>query len=442
MAVLLLAASWLGTLLAAEPWTLERALDQALKASPDAEIARQRMAATQAGLAQADAAFRPRLQFQSSYLRTDNPMLVFGSILNQRVYSPTLDFNDVPDVDNFNAKGMLTLPLYTGGRNTANRSAARANAGAAREENLAVRNAIGFEVSRAFHTVLKAREFVRATEAAVRGLEQSVEVGKKRLEAGTALKTEVLDLEVRLAEARENLAQARNAQSLATRSLSNLLGFEGTEGEFVVAESAPTVSAPDSKDYSRRPELAAAGLRSKAAGEQVRAARGDFLPRVSAFGSLDYDYGWKYENGGGSYSAGALLQWDLVDGSLRRSKVREAAANHEAARAEERKIRLAIDLEAEQARLALSSANERLAVTAKAIAQAEESLALTRSRFEQGQALSVQLIDAETALVGARVRGAEAKADREIAIAALRKALGLPLLGSGGAPETSNVSKP
>jgi outer membrane protein TolC len=38
------------------------------------------------------------------------------------------------------------------------------------------------------------------------------------------------------------------------------------------------------------------------------------------------------------------------------------------------------------------------------------------------------LIDAEAALLAARVRRAEAEADRQIAIAALRKALGLPQL--------------
>jgi outer membrane protein TolC len=37
-------------------------------------------------------------------------------------------------------------------------------------------------------------------------------------------------------------------------------------------------------------------------------------------------------------------------------------------------------------------------------------------------------MDAETALVAARVRRAEAEADRQIASAAVRKALGLPQL--------------
>jgi outer membrane protein TolC len=45
-------------------------------------------------------------------------------------------------------------------------------------------------------------------------------------------------------------------------------------------------------------------------------------------------------------------------------------------------------------------------------------------------ALSTQLIDSETALVAARVRRAQAEADQQIAVAALRKALALPQLDS------------
>lgn len=419
---------------AAEPWTLERALDQALNHNPDMRLARQRIAAAQAGLEQANAAFWPRLQLQSSYTRTDNPMMVFGSILNQRAYpSAGLDFNHVPDVDDLNARGLVTVPLYAGGKNKAGREAARANAEAARQENEAVRNALGFEVARAFFTVLKTRDFIRAAEAAVTAFETNLSLANQRLQAGTVLKTDVLDLEVRLAQAREDLVRARNSNALAVRALRNLLGFE--DGEFLVAETAPAISAPDSGDFSRRPELAAARQRERAAEEQLRGAKGGYLPRASAFGSLDYDYGWKFDNGGGSYSAGALLQWDIWDGQLTRAKVREADANLESAREEQRKLRLALDLEVEQARLELKTATERLHVTEQAVAQAAESAALTRARFAQGAALSTQLLDAETALVAARMRRAEAQSDRQIASAALRKALALPQLESPSKPE-------
>ncbi len=416
---------------AAEPWTLESALGYALAHNPDAQLAQQRINAAQAGLQQADAAFWPQLQVQSSYTRTDNPMMVFGDILAQHAYNYAAppDFNNLPNVDDANVQGIVTVPLYAGGRNAASRAAAMAGTQAAQQDSAAVRNALGFEVTRAFYTVLKTRQFVRAAKAEVNAFESDLATAQKRLNGGTLLKSDALDFEVRLARAREDLIRARNADTLAQRALRNLLGIE--DGDFIVADTAPAVSVPDSNDFSQRPELAAARARARAAQARVRGAKGGYQPSLNAFGSVGYDYGTKFDDGGRNYTVGVMAQWDLWDGNSTRGKVREARANLESARQEERKLHLALDLEVEQARLDLQTADERLAVTGKVVDQAKESAQLTRARFEQGLALSTQLIDSETALVAARVRRAEAEADRGVAVAALRKALGMPQLDAG-----------
>jgi outer membrane protein len=420
--VLLVCHAILG--LAAEPWTLDRALDHALANSPDARLARHRIEAAQAMLRQANAAFWPQVQLQSSYTRTDHPVSVFSYALNQRSFSPALDFNNVPDSDNLNVRGVVTVPLFAGGRNKAGRESALANRQAARQEAAAVHNALAFEVARSYHSILKAREFIDATDAAVRAFEGNRMIASNRFLTGTILKTELLDVEVRLAQAREDLIRARNAHSLAQRALRNLLGFE--HGEFAVADAAPDLPVPVGDDFSGRPELAAVAQQQRAAEAEVRRARAGHWPRVSAFGSVDYDRGWRFDGDGTSYMGGVLAQWDLWDGGLTRGRVDGALALRDASLEEERRVRLGIRLEVEQARLNLEEASERLEVTGMAIAQAAESVELTRSRFEQGLAIATQLIDAESALTAARVRRAEAEADRRIAIAALRKALGLP----------------
>ncbi|MBI3853010.1 MAG: TolC family protein [Verrucomicrobia bacterium] len=425
---LALGVAWCANLplAAAEPWTLERAISVALTNNPDARIAQHRIAAARAGLDATRAAYWPQAQFQSSYTRTDNPIGVFGAALNQRSYTSSLNFNDVPDADNLNVKGLLTVPLYNGGRTKAGRDAARANTEAARQNAQAVRNTLEFEVARAFHTVLKTREFVRATKSSVHSFEGNLNIASNRFNASTILKIELLDMEVRLAQAREDLVRARNASNLATRSLGNLLGVE--DADFTVATTAPESVVPDGKDFSQRSELAASREQRRAAEAEVRRAHGGYFPRLNAFGSLDYDRGWKFNGDGHSYTAGVLVQWNLWDGQLTRAKVSGARADLDTAREDERKLRLALDLEVEQARLSLQEASERLAVTGKSVAQATESAELTRARFEQGLAIATQLIDSETALAVARVRRAEAEAYRSIAIAALRKAVGLSLL--------------
>ena len=411
---------------AAEPWTLPRALDYALTHNPDARIAQQRIAGAQAVLEQASAAYWPRVQLQSGYTRTDNPMQVFGNILNQRAYTSSLNFNDVPAVDDVNVRGVVTVPLYAGGRTVAGRQAATANRAAARQDSAAVRNLLGFQVTAAFHTIQKTRQFIQAAEAAVLALTTNVVVAQHRLDAGTLLKSDVLDLEVHLAQAREDLVRAQNSAALAELALHHLLGLE--EGDFAVSDMVPVVRAPAAGILSQRPEFAAARERAKAAEAQVRGAQSGHQPRVNAFASLDYDYGPITHGDGRSYGAGVLVQWDLWDGWATRGKVREAEAGLQTAREEERKLRLALNFEIEQARRNLSAADERLLVGAKTVEQATQSAEITRHRFEQGAALPTQLLDAESALVAARVRRTQAEADQRIAVAALRQALALPQL--------------
>jgi len=408
---------------AATTWTLDSAIQTALTNNPDARLAQHRIAAAQGGLEQANAAFWPQLQLRSSYAVTDNPMQVFGAALNQGAFDFAL-IDDIPDADNFNVHGLVVMPLYRGGQSTSRRDAARAGVQAARHTDLAIRHALAFEVSRVFHTIQKTRAFIEATTAATRAFEANLATAHTRLAAGTALKTEVLDVEVRLAEARENLVRSQNAHALALRALKNLLAVEDPIERFNFDRSAAPVPPPGTLPV--RAELLAIQKRRDSAEATLRAARAGHRPTVNAFGRYDYNHGWRFNGGGDSYTAGVEFQWNLWDGHLTRGRTREAQAAVDAAVEQERKVQLAIELEAAQARLNLQEADQRLEVTGRATAQARESAELTRSRFEQGLALATQLIDAETALTSAQVRRAEAEADRRVAVAALRKALGLP----------------
>jgi len=419
------------TLVAAEPWTLETAVAQALTNNPDAVVAGHRINAARAVISQANSGFWPHLQLQSSYLWTDNPVNVFGAALNQSEFSfGAFDLNDPPTVDHLNARGLLTVPIYTGGTLRATRESAIWRARKETENEAVVRAVVAFEVARTFHILTKARELIRSVEATVAAFENHLRVANDRFEAGTILKSEALDVEVQLARARDELIRARNSEALTKRGLQNLLGIEGEE-EFRVSETVTSMAAPNSRDVSKRPEIHAARDQVKAAEAEVRRAKGGGRPWLGAFASYDHDRGAELGGAGNSWTAGALVRWDVWDGRLTRAKVREATARLQEAQEEERKIRMRIDLELTEATLQLESAGERLRATEKAVEHAEESVSTVRARFEQGRELSARLIDAETALISARVRRAEAEADERIAAAAIRRALGIPQVEGG-----------
>ena len=414
------------------PLTLAAAIEEALTHNPDAVLARHRIAKAGAVVAQAEALVWPSLTMRSSYQRTDNPVGVFGAALNQSAFSPGLNFNDVPDADNLNLAGIVTVPLYTGGRITAEREAAQERRTAATLTLDAVHNQLAFEVSRIYFSIHKARAFVAAAAAAVHSFAENLAIARQRFAAGKALKADVLDIEVRLAHANEELLQARNGDELARRALANLLGRE--QELITVTDESPTVPPPAASIQPNRPETTVLLRHRQAAEAAVRSAQSGFKPRVSAFATAEQNHGWKFNGSGGNYTAGLLVNWKLWDGFLTRGQVNEARSDVNLITEQQRRLRLAIELEVQQARLRLKAAEERVDVTRKAVELAAESVQLTRARFEQGLALTTQLIDAETALTGARVRVAQADADRHIAIAALRKALGLP--------QTNSISHP
>lgn len=413
-----------------ESLTLEQAVAEALKGSPDAQVAEARLQAAEAVLVQAKSAFQPRLSLESSYVRTNQPVSVFGSVLNQRAFSPALNFNDVPDVDNWNMRGVLSMPLYAGGRNVAKRDAALAALAATGHGAEAVRQVLGYEVAKTWLMAWQTRALEEAAGAAVAAFEKNVDLVRKRQDAGSALKADLLDMEVRLAQAREDRVHVQNANALARHALKNLLGRE--QGEVQISGNAPRLARPASKTTPDRPELRAALEKERAVEAQIRAARAGWKPQVNAFGSVEQNRGGALDGYGNNYTTGVMLQWNLWDGRQTRGMVDEAEAQLRAAQEETRKLRLGIDLEVTQAELSLKEAQERLRVSERVIEQAEESVELTRDRFDQGLALSTQLIDAETALTAARVRRTQAETDRLLAVAALRKALGLPQVGGDG----------
>jgi len=415
----------------AEPWSLPRLLEYAREKSPDAEIAARRIAAARAKLEQAQAAFHPQLSVESGYMRTDNAMLAFGAILNQRRFSPTLDFNDVPAVDNFVVRGVVRVPLYTGGANVAGRQAAEKNERAARYMAEATRESLALEAARIYFAVQKARAFVKAAAAAVSAFDHNLEIARRRAAQGTILENEILDVEVQRAQAQEGLIRARNAEAAAQSALGALLGLDAA---VEVGSEIPRLSVPDLAEARRRAELLSLESARAAAEAQMRQAQSGWYPQLNLVGGGEYNRGWRMDGEGGAYQAGVIAEWRLWDGHLTRARMREACAAVDEVREQLRKAEAGVRLEVEQAALNLKDADERLTVSRKAVVQAAASAALTRKRFEQGLTLATQVIDSQTALTAAQMRQAEAEADRNVAVAALRRAMGLPILSEGGEP--------
>ncbi len=206
-------------------WTERTAVDFALRNSPDSKISMSRIAAARAAIAMEKSAFYPQLSLSSTYSQTDNPMYSFGNILNQGAFAPNINFNDPGRTDDLNVGLQLGYRIYDGGRDAALR-AAQEKESASRLDLESVHSRLAFEVVRACSLFMQADDMIKARQAAVEAISSSLAVARSRYDEGLLLKADLLDLEVQLSQAQENLIQAQNSRTVAGKVLENLLGLK------------------------------------------------------------------------------------------------------------------------------------------------------------------------------------------------------------------------
>lgn len=413
----------------AQRLTLRDAVVTAEKSSPTAIAAHERVVEASAKSRQALAMFFPTVRVTSSYSQSNNPVNVFMYALNQGEFQLTPDLNDPDPADNWTLSGQASMRLFSGGRDWANRRAAKAAESGLRSVQSMAVNELTMQVTRSYLQVLTAAEYVRSADASLKSYTGSEQVMSSRVDAGTALKTELLNIQVQRARAEERLLQAQNGYALAKEGLRLAMGVEELPYSEFESLAELSIPAPTTSLPGERPEVLAQSAFADAARAQLRAAKSGYLPAVNAFASIDRYQGWEYDGDKSTWAAGLSLEWTLFDGFFTPSAVSEKRANLKAAEEAARQARLQTSFELQSATFNVSEAAQRVSVMDRAVALARESSELTRQRFAQGLALSSHVIDAEDALVQAEFGLAQARADRLLAIAALRRALALPITG-------------
>jgi outer membrane protein TolC len=419
-----LAAETTGAMTVPEVWTLRNAVRFALQNNPDSRMGKSRIEAAQAAITMERSSFFPRLDLNSRYDQTNNPMYSFGNILNQGAFNNTIDFNNPGRTDSLNTGVRLGYRFFNGGRDLAGLKAAEAQAVSSRMELGAVQAQLAFEVIRSFQLIIQAEELLKAQQSAVTAITASLAVAQARYQEGVLLKADLLDLEVQQSKAQEGLSQAKHTLEVNRRIFLGLLGLD--DGPVALdpaqgsAQEIPPSAAPD-----QRYELKSMEALILAAKARVKQAQGGYYPALEGYAGYEADKGYVTDGSGDSWQAGVKLQFNLSEGGRTSAEITKASALLAEAQEQKRKTELAINLEVKQAEFAVQDAKERLQVTEKSVAQAQESARINRLRFAEGKLLASDLLRAENRLTDAQARRIAAETSQRIAVAALRRALGL-----------------
>ncbi|WP_341328081.1 TolC family protein [Methylotuvimicrobium sp. KM2] len=416
-------------------YTLEDAISLALQNNPDLQIAHERIGQAQAQLGEAFAAFYPQAQIRMSYEHTDNPSRAFGMIISQRRLNldGSTNFNQPGGTDNYRPEVVATYSLFRGGQDYQAAKAAELGVEAAELQESAVRNQLIEAVTSTYYGLLASAEAHKVALNSIKAVDSELRQSKNQYEAGALLKSDVLSLEVQLAETQDAEIQAANAIELTRTGLKTLLGLNADEA-FEFEQASAALQIPENHEsfddllnraIKERPEIAAAYKRVEIAERKLSAAKGAHLPRANAYvsygsDSKNIDFSTNRDN----VTAGVMVEMDLFSGFGTSEAVKKAEHQLNEAQKAHTQTKLAIENEVKTAHLKFREALARLNVTRAAIASAEEALRLVNQQRQAGAATVTRYIEAEVARDKAHSRDIAARFDALRAEAELKKALG------------------
>ena len=415
------------------PLTIDQTMDLAFARNPDLRAAAERIGEAEARVQEATSAFYPEASARVSYTHSNDPARAFSMIVAQRRFSfEDVDINDPGYQEDFRPEIGATWSLYRGGQDMARKKAAELGVEVSALERGAVRNQLAAAVASAYYALAAAPEQVKVAERSIGSVESGLKQAQVRLSEGTGLKSDVLSLEARLAEAKEAKLRAENAVELARSALQTLLALP-TETRLEIRAESGSGLPPPKRDFSEmlkqalaeRPEMQAAARQVEMRTQELDAAKGARLPRVNAFAS----YGQNHPHpdlalNRDNFTVGVTAEVDLFTGFRTSARIAQAEHRLAEAQAHQEQARLAIEEEVKKAHLIYQEAVARMKVTEAAVGAAEEALRLVGEQYRGGTATVTRYLEAETARAEARSRDIAADYEARSALAGVKRATG------------------
>jgi outer membrane protein TolC len=377
---------------------------------------------------QAAAAWRPSVDlYARETLLAEQPGAVFGT-------------TQVPTAEkDFFAYGFrVRQQLYDFGRTKAEVRAAGLDADTARFDTALERNRTALRFILAYIRLLRAEKLLAVQREEVTRFEVQRNDTRALLEEGAITENDLLEAEVRLADAVQKRLHAENQRALvAARVNSMLLRPLGDplSPEEIAAEgpgAEPRLEEALAAAERERLELKQLECRVSAVDARRAGVKTEYYPQLFLSGGYEYTQN-EYQVHEGNWEVGAGVEMNLYSGGLTSEKLRQKELERQVLGRTREQLLDTVRLEVEDAYLSLGTARSRVAATGKAVEQAKENLRLERLRYSEGVGTSTDVLDAVSLVTTAEQNQLDARYDVTDARALLDFAMGRDLVATWGA---------
>jgi outer membrane protein TolC len=366
------------------------------------KIANQDFKSAQADYRQSNSLFLPSISASHTAISTTNPLMAFGSKLNQEILTQS-DFN--PDLlnnpvrtKNFATKIEVLQPLINVD-GFYGRQAAKAKMQAFQLQTERTKEYLELEVNKAFMELQLGYKAVKVLEKANTTAAANLKLIENYFKQGILQKTDLLSVQVRVNEIKNQLQYAKSNVQNASDYLGFLLNEDTTNKVYKPIEeleNAIVIETINTTLSINRKDIQAMDKSSEAYAKMVQSSKMNFLPRLNAFGSYELYDDKLFGTNAKGYLIGAQLSWNVFDGYKSIGKMEKAKADFQKSEMENQQYKSKSQLELNKTNRQLKDAENKVNLSKLALEQSQEAYRIRSNRFTQGLEKTTDLLQAET----------------------------------------------
>ena len=376
-------------------------LNRVSKENLSIKISEQEFFQARADYRQTNAVFLPNITASHTGIATTNPLMAFGSKLNQEIltqndFNPSL-LNNPSQIENYATKIEILQPLINVD-GIYQRKAAKSKMEAMSLQTQRTTDYLMFEVEKAYMQLQLAYKGVDVLVIALKTANENKKLAENSYKQGYLQRADVLSVEVRVTEIKNQLQTAKSN----VENASNYLSFLMNTNTNTILKPTDSLTVSNVNLYANknitenRSDIKAMHLALNAYEAMNKADKMAFLPRLNAFGSYELYDDKVFQGDANGYLFGAQLSWNIFEGSKRFGKAQKSKAEFDKSKLEYEQYVSQSNLELNKAKRMLTDAENKLNLTQLALEQSKESLRIRTDRFEEGLEKTSDLLAAET----------------------------------------------
>jgi len=291
------------------------------------------------------------------------------------------------------------------------------------------------DAKNAYFSVLKSQKLLDVAHQTVASIASQKEVSENFYKVGLSPLNDLLQSQVQLANAKQQLTIAQNNLEIARAQFNTVLRRPVNMPVLLVDEldySSFQESLDSSLDMAQknRLEIQVADLDIEVAEKQVKLTEKDYFPSVNLTGTYartgdDWDaHGGEGISDSAGWNVQATASWDFWQWGRTGYGRREKLARLSQSKYRKTEVLDNINLEVKQSYLRTKEAEQNIVTIEKAVEQAKENLRITEEQYKEQVATQTDVLVAQTLLTQTMTNYFSAMYDFKIAHAVLMRALG------------------